>query len=142
MYCNAKKAVWFTSPLGIHVPPNVEFNNWFVQWLSLGDISVHQLFCVTLWKLWQSRNNCVFNCTKFDPAEVAYSAVLFVEEFNRANDMHAVPKVAAATSVKWQTPPIGFLKLNVDPGCFPNDKTGWGMVVRDHTGSALFASTK
>jgi len=141
MHCTAVQAVWFSSPLGIHIPSNVDLMEWMNQWLFKDDALVVQLFGITLWRLWQGRNQTVFSNVKFDPVQTALSPVVLVEEFNLANKK---PVIQPSRSVApcWNPPELGTIKINVDAGCFSEGSTGWGFIARDHLGEVLFSATR
>jgi hypothetical protein len=85
MHCNVVRAVWFASPLGIHVPENIDLKSWILTWLTCEEHFGSQVFCATLWKLWFERNQVVFKHKPFNPLEVARCAADFVADFNQSN---------------------------------------------------------
>jgi hypothetical protein len=88
----------------------------------------------------EDRNQKVFNNVDFDPLLVSQKVSALVEEFSIANlplkrsQVHVVPR--------WQPPPFGSIKVNVDAGCFEDGSTGWGFIARNAAGLALSAETK
>lgn len=48
MQCPLAALVWFSSPLGIHVPSCVDLNEWMMSWLTCEDKLATQLLCTTL----------------------------------------------------------------------------------------------
>lgn len=75
----------FSSQIGTHVPPNIDSHSWILHWLTCSNMVGSQLFCVILWKLWDARNQMVFNNIKTDPSLIAQTAHEYVSEFNLAN---------------------------------------------------------
>lgn len=140
MRCPAALAVWFSSPLGIHVPDQLDLISWMKVWLSAPDTRAQQLFCYSLWLIWSHRNQLVFNQSVFEPIVISKKAASLVEEFNSVNPPRNSPPASALT--KWIPPPSGYVKINVDAGCFSDGTTGWGMVVRNAAGLVLFAETR
>jgi ribonuclease HI len=143
MFCPVTQLLWFASPLGIHIPNDLNMLDWIQHWLSCKDHIVRQLFTYTLWKIWKGRNEVVFNKSNFSPNTIAATISDAVEEFNIANK----PQERAALSVTthtlaWEPPSLSTTKINIDAGCFPNGTTGWGMVVRNHEGAVSRAETK
>jgi hypothetical protein len=61
MNCQEIRRFWFISPLGLHVPTNVNLFQWMVQWLSNSNFMATQLFSLSLWTIWKMRNDAVFN---------------------------------------------------------------------------------
>ncbi|XP_039686075.1 uncharacterized protein [Medicago truncatula] len=131
LHCPAAKAVWFSSPLGIHIPPNSMCREWLELRLKKDDPLAVQFFGITLWRLWQGRNQLIFKNSPFDPALIAQSAVLLVEEFNLANRKAACQPISRVPT-RWCPPQTGIVKINVDAGVFTDGSTGWGFVARDH----------
>ncbi|WJX83405.1 hypothetical protein P8452_66068 [Trifolium repens] len=43
---------------------------------------------------------------------------------------------------KWSPPKLGFVKVNIDAGCFNDSYTCWGLLCRDHQGNVQAAATK
>jgi ribonuclease HI len=110
-------------------------------WLKKDDPLAVQFFGITLWRLWQGRNQLIFKNSPFDLASIAQSAVLLVEEFNLANrkaDCQPISRVPT----RWCPPQTGTVKINVDAGVFTDGSTGWGFVARDHHGAVLFSATR
>jgi len=55
------KEVWFSSPLDIRIPDlQTGINDWILEWLTCKDPYRAQIFCSTLWKVWQARNQTMF----------------------------------------------------------------------------------
>lgn len=141
MLCQATRALWFTSQLGIHVPQQTSLTNWMKQWLSCPDVEAQQIFSVTLWRTWKARNQAVFNNAPFKPMDIAAAVSDFVQEFNNANGRRRKPRKDPQT-LKWEAPDPETIKINIDAGCFENRTTGMGMNFRNHEGSVWFAATK
>jgi len=57
LHCPAAKAVWFSSPLGIHIPPNSVCREWMEHWLRKDDPLAVQVFDITLWRLCREGTN-------------------------------------------------------------------------------------
>jgi hypothetical protein len=142
MHCNAaKKAVWFASPLGIHVPENIDLKSWILTWLTCEDHFGSQVFCATLWKLWFERNQVVFKQKPFNPLEVARCAADFVADFNQSNP------VSQRTGNMQQIQALNSSEVfdciaQVDAGCFPDGYTTWGCVFKNQAGDISMATCK
>lgn len=141
MHCMAAKAIWFSSPLGIHVPSNVNFMEWMNQMLLKEDQFLVHLFGITLWRLWQGRNLVIFKSAKFDSVQTVQSAVLLVKEFNSLN-RSVVSQLSTPGVSRWIPPVLGSIKINVDVGCLSDGSTGWGFIARNHSGNVLFSGTR
>lgn len=103
MHCSTAKVVWFSSPLGIHIPPNDVCRDWMEQWLKKDDTLVVQIYGITLWRLWQGRNLLIFKNTPFGPTQIAQSVVVLIEEFNLANKKVEGQTITRVPS--WWCPP-------------------------------------
>lgn len=51
MHCQPAQLLWFTTKLGIHVPPFVSLNSWVLQRHKSPDHLATQFFCITFWKI-------------------------------------------------------------------------------------------
>jgi len=58
--CPLVQQVWFSSPLGLHIPHDVSLLSWMQSWLKRPNIYAAQLFGITLWKFWRGRNMLYF----------------------------------------------------------------------------------
>jgi len=126
--------VWFSYPLGIHIPNNVSLNTWLQNLLSKPEKLASQLFSLALWKLWEGRNQLIFKNEKFCPITNAAA------DFNSANFANPIQTVRESPASS--EPPEQFnTKVNVDAGCFSNGTTGCGLIMRNHLGIAEFAVT-
>jgi hypothetical protein len=89
----------FLKPWLHHTIVTVEINSPWKN--SAKQASVQQFFGVTMWKLWQQRNTCVFRNTIFDPVKVVSSTALFVDEYNNANLRQLYAKNSVVAQTKW-----------------------------------------
>jgi hypothetical protein len=141
MQCEIAKLVWFSSPLGIRSPSDIDVNDWLVQWLSCKDHFAAQLFCTTLWKLWSARNQCHFKHQRALPHVITAEALDFVLEFNKANSSRKRTRQQNPASV---IEPIykGFTTVQVDAGCYANGTVAMGCVIRNQTNDVILAASK
>jgi hypothetical protein len=65
MRCKLAQQTWFSSKLGLHVPPHLSLNDWMADWLLKKDHLASQLFGITMWKIWQGRNQLIFQKNSF-----------------------------------------------------------------------------
>lgn len=139
MHCQLTQLVWFSSQLSIQVPNCINLNSWLLEWLTGKDQWMGQIFCTTLWKIWNARNKLVFEKKAFEPIAVADEALEFVLEFSNLSQVIREPPPNAPI-LAWHPPKKNSLKINVDAGCFSNGFTCFGMVIRNNFGEVLFAA--
>lgn len=140
MLCPLVQQIWFASPLGLHIPHNVNLLSWLQSWLKSPNIYAAQLFDITLWRIWRGRNNCVFNKQKFCPPLIAAEIAGFTDEFAHSTISETVQGTHLAPPC-WCAPDMGSTKINIDAGCFDNGVTAWGLLERDHKGDVIYAAT-
>ncbi|XP_058778794.1 uncharacterized protein LOC131652829 [Vicia villosa] len=88
-----------------------------------------QLQCTFLWKIWNARNNCVFNGKREDPARVAFDTAEVIREFNHANpELARKKKISTADQIS--SPEVGVSIVQVDAGCYDNGTMAMGCVVK------------
>lgn len=85
MHCSVMKLSLFSSQPGTHIPNNLHYHSWLLHWLVGPEPLGAQIFVVTLWKVWQSRNQIVFKNIQPNPLHIAEAVREFVAEFNIAN---------------------------------------------------------
>ncbi|KAL6289138.1 hypothetical protein ACE6H2_006648 [Prunus campanulata] len=91
-----------------------------------------------LWNLWNERNTVVWTAKRRSPCEVVDGAVRLLHEFKGHQPTPRLPLSRA--QAKWQKPPLGVIKINVD-GAFNVHigAGGGGIVARDSTGRFVAA---
>lgn len=141
MQCEPVQLLWFTTKLGIHVPPLMNLNSWLLVWLQSQDQLATQFFCITLWKTWRATSQVVCNKGDYNPIAITSSIAEFIEDYNLANRVGGDTIVQKPVD-KWEAPDANTIKLNVDAGCFDDGNTCWGMLTKDSGGRVLFATTK
>lgn len=103
-------------------------------------------FAMTLWRLWVSRNNCLWNNVKDNSDRFAPVLELLGswENWKAANNNRMGQPHGTNQDVEtWVPPPHGHLKISVD-AAFPNEArvTGLGMCLWDSTGNVLGSRTR
>ncbi|KAF7843708.1 putative ribonuclease H protein At1g65750 family [Senna tora] len=120
---------------------NVE--NWFCMNLSenLGcfDINWHLAFGLAVWNIWKARNEFVFKSGSNGAPDLVFQIVNQVNWALNAENSVLNPRGQASRriiqKVKWEKPPIGWWKVNVDAACLPNCfAMRCGGIIRDSDG--------
>lgn len=44
--------------------------------------------------------------------------------------------------VNGNAPATADFSIYVDAGCFPNEQTGWGLIVKNHNGAVIFKACR
>jgi ribonuclease HI len=100
-----------------------------------------QLFCITLWKLWDYRNDCVFNLKTPNPIELVTKVNFYIQDLNSTNassHIYAPPQMLSENHVVR----IENYTIFVDAGCFSNGSTGWGLVAYDQPNSIYISACR
>jgi ribonuclease HI len=103
---------------------------------------------VLVWILWQIRNNKVWNDGNISAAQAGAQAEAYWQQWASINgvfqEQHQAwqQRASQSNAARWQQPPVGRLKCNVDASFFEaNDATGWGWCLRDSRGQFQLAGT-
>ncbi|XP_010266974.1 PREDICTED: uncharacterized protein LOC104604373 [Nelumbo nucifera] len=148
--CPLAKQVWFGADIAIHsdVTTDMSMADWLTNWIKLFksrftiDIDLLKVISL-LWHIWIARNTLVFNNSPWDPHIIMQRATSFTHQnflitSNHHGNFMDPARNRLIQPVHWIKPPNGYLKVNFD-GANSSQKSGVGIVVRDHTGSLIFA---
>jgi ribonuclease HI len=114
---------------------------WLLQGLTCDDTRGAQLFCVLMWKIWNARNNLIFNNKIVDPIAIAHDAMSFVNELS-SHSHNNIDTPMLDTDVASQSLPTAPNVFYVDAGCFTGDATGWGMVIYNQSGHVVLSACR
>ena len=147
--CTFARLVWAISPLPS--PPGGEWaeslyqNMYHVLSVNISqrlENDAHALIPWILWRLWKNRNDLVFKGTEFSAQQVILKAKEDVEEWKNRKEPPTQAlslNCAGARTVKWQPPPLGWVKCNSDGTWIKEDpKSGVSWVLRNHEGRMLW----
>nr|GMD10769.1 uncharacterized protein LOC109155154 [Ipomoea batatas] len=138
IHCDVAKSCWSKINLSPSAP-NCRFLEWLELNMELLQVKDLCLLLTTCWKIWQVRNCKVWNNRTAQTGKILEDAACYLEAWTSIHTKEAILH-EPHPCVKWQRPPSGFLKLNVDAA---NDQhahaTGLGMILRDSTGSFVGA---
>ncbi|XP_062005841.1 uncharacterized protein LOC133723022 [Rosa rugosa] len=103
----------------------------------LGNVQL-DLFFIALWSMWIERNKIVWNGGSCQPMHMIQWCMRSLEEFQKYHPKATNKKKRQVT--KWQCPPRGRLKINID-GAYKADTNvgGIGVIVRDDLGIGIAA---
>lgn len=137
--CPRAMRIWFGSPLGLRnfTLPNSPIKDCWQLLISPFSSMVHgklliQLSAFLLWSTWKCRNLLQFQKQQ-DCTLVISSALLSLEDFNRAEQVFQVASPPTPVSDQWQPPHPGKLKINFNVAA--DKRRGKGavaFVVRNH----------
>ncbi|KAF5469518.1 hypothetical protein F2P56_013583 [Juglans regia] len=95
---------------------------------------------LSAWGLWNRRNKLMFENKKVSPEQAIDHALSMYQEHLSASYEH---KRGLLPQCRWQPPPAGVLKLNIDGATFHEQcRSGVGMVLRDERGKVLLTASK
>ncbi|MBA0738453.1 hypothetical protein Gogos_011802 [Gossypium gossypioides] len=113
---------------------------YYVDWLEdvmrILDRKVVEDFITMLWNSWNNHNNFVYY-GKEDEARVVWNrARTFCHDFWIHNLVNKPVLPLTPIVKKWEKPPCGSVKINVDATVL-NNKIGFGVIIRDSDGFVL-----
>ncbi|XP_040364504.1 uncharacterized protein LOC121050032 [Rosa chinensis] len=135
--CSVIACCWLYSPLGLRAH-NLDANNmkdWIlgvIEKLSKQQVGV---FFMQLWAIWTERNKLAWNGGEFNPMHAVTWPLKLLHDYQSCHPLKAHNKRGKGNVAKWEFPPRGRLKVNVD-GAFMSDtgSGGVGVIVRDDYG--------
>ncbi|TXG67416.1 hypothetical protein EZV62_008691 [Acer yangbiense] len=97
--------------------------------------------CVLWWRIWHRRNLFIHKKVLMPGSDVVEWANTFTSDFYSANACVDGQRVLArGSSIRWQVPLIGYVKINTDAALNCKDKvSSFGVVIRDSAGRVLVA---
>ena len=130
--CTKARAVWSRVGIGSDMRMDSQDHKAWVKLIANAPNNV--TLCATLWWVWRARNSELI-ANKILSVDMIVRAILGKVEAFRTNFFHdeMVPK--SPRWVRWEWPPEGVMKLNVD-GCSRGNPglAGFGGLVRDDGG--------
>ncbi|MFQ6634232.1 hypothetical protein Gotur_010241, partial [Gossypium turneri] len=113
--------------------------DWIEDAMRLLDKKAMANFITTLWNSWNNRNNYIFRGKK-EASWIMWERAKTLSQDFRIHNMVNKPMLPLTTVLKkWVKPLSGFVKINFNATVF-NDKTGFGVIVRDSDGFVLGGS--
>ncbi|XP_062028342.1 uncharacterized protein LOC133744218 [Rosa rugosa] len=141
--CGALSGFWMCGPLKLVTMEQSGscMRDWiFDQIEGMAEEQVNYFF-MALWTVWTERNNLVWNDGACRPLWMIQWCSRQLEEYQRVNCKAG--KQGKRPLTKWQNPPSGRLKININGAFRVNDGCGGiGVVVRDHEGRGIAAMAR
>ena len=145
--CSSAMEVWSVGPRSFQKKHSMGFTKFshlvedVLDHCEQGDIS---MFVAIARRLWNRRNDMVFNGIVLHPTAIVQHSVAAIEEFAQVNESGAIATVLPQTLVSnWCAPDTGWLKMNWDASLVKDkDWMGEGMVLRDEKGVVIAAYSK
>lgn len=135
MYCEALLCFWSALPTGKLPSPHISSSlfDWVVEVVRCLSSQQVEIFLAGLWVIWSERNNVVWRGGNYNPFFMAAWVLQHIEEYQRCHPRAL--KTARRLRSRWECPPSGRLKINVD-GSYrvAMGMGGIGVVVRDEFG--------
>ena len=109
--------------------------------IAAGTSTDSETFFVAAWAIWYNRNQIVFEYTCQLPYQIWNFAMDYLKDVHgnrRSQLLHRTVE-----SGKWETPPRGAFKINVDGATSEQGRnSGVGVVIRDFRGKVIAACSK
>ncbi|XP_057444484.1 uncharacterized protein LOC130736705 [Lotus japonicus] len=135
MSCEWTRLTWFNSSLALRTGEvSEDVGCWILSLHKLLPKDDFDLLVMTLWSIWKTRNDCLFNKAKPDGPKTLLIAQELRAEWLSCQDPKG-SKDQAQPQPCWKAPPTGTLKVNMDVGWSGCKGTGFGLVIRDEKGS-------
>ncbi|KAF7814806.1 putative ribonuclease h protein [Senna tora] len=101
------------------------------------------LFIYIIQQIWLCRNNLIFNARDFNVSFCFKSALSKAAEYSHLTGINGVVLLKEPVFIKWQPPPHGWWKVNIDGSCLnsSNDIVAGG-VIRDQYGNRILDFAK
>nr|GMC90173.1 uncharacterized protein LOC109155154 [Ipomoea batatas] len=144
IYCDVARECW-RNLTSISLDPNLEMAEWLGKNLdSMETVSIC-LLLTTCWKLWQIRNNKLWNNLSFQRNTIFAEAAAYLDAWNLVQ-RKVVKPCTQSHPHRWIKPPPDHMKLNVDAANdLHRNTSGLGFILRnsdDHFMAALELNLK
>ncbi|XP_062017671.1 uncharacterized protein LOC133734024 [Rosa rugosa] len=138
--CDSVETFWVEGPLKLRPKDHAAINlhAWIYGMIDVLHGEQLCMFFMALWSLWNERNKIIWQGGHFNPMFAAQWAVNYLVEFQQVRYKPTVKMKRSVT--KWECPPRGRLKINID-GAFRgvDGSGGIGVVVRTAEGVGIAA---
>lgn len=133
--CKSMRSFWNSSAASVnpHDHPSLTLTEW-ISWVTESQPPEQiALFFMNLWTIWGERNKIIWEGGSFNPTFMASRSSELLHEYQKYHPLKLKTKTRPVS--KWEFPPRGRLKMNID-GSFRADMEvgGIGIVIRDDRG--------
>ncbi|KAI5417946.1 hypothetical protein KIW84_042542 [Lathyrus oleraceus] len=133
----SKQGVFFSSPLGVRVPASCDVLDWISNSVLNKESVVGQTVMTVMWKIWQARNNVVFNSASPDTRAVAQEIWESTEEadvmYGRCSSKDLLIGNGKHVTNSWI--------VQSDAGCFSDGIFSLGCVIKDLIANIFLAAS-
>ncbi|XP_061999251.1 uncharacterized protein LOC133716573 [Rosa rugosa] len=135
-----EKSGWKMNPLHLkaksHAAPTLK--EWIIDLVDVLCADQIDFLFMALWSIWTERNKLIWERGTFQPMHMISWCVNSLTEFQKYHPKATRKKKRPLT--KWECPPLGRLKINIDNAFrVENGAGGIGVVIRDELGIGLAA---
>ena len=116
----------------------LDFVDIAMGFMAAGTLQDLELFFVTSWSLWCSRNLKVFEADFQTPDQVWSFARRLIQDYKEASNLCNCG--TASVVPKWRAPPVGMYKINVDGATSEDGRPlSIGVIIRDSRSETILA---
>ncbi|CAL1361264.1 unnamed protein product [Linum trigynum] len=112
---------------------------WVQQVFEDFEESMVEDWCSLLWYFWNERNAHYFNGVKLDEMEIVPRPDMVLQDYQQ-HQRRGEAVESESSTVAWQKPAAGVVKISTDAGVFPNGGVALGAVGREQEMKFIFAA--
>lgn len=149
--CDRVKPVWVKTHIWQVMEPLLmeckSFSSLFFRLCTvvLVQATTLNVFVMNLWSVWKSRKEQLWNHKEEGPDHILHRATTVFQDWDSSRQIFGHITAVAddnPSEIIWRKPPQGYVKCNVDAAFFKEEnKTGFGLYLRDDNGSFLLAKS-
>lgn len=139
--CQYAKECWQKANLSYDMQEVEAASLWLLEKLSMSNTVETESITAVLWVIWFARNQKVWDHKSISPTSVMEISNKMISDWQEASKQKRLricpPPIIKpqASTIKWNPPPSGKLKLNIDASVFDGESSfKLGLVIRDEYG--------
>ena len=143
--CSFAAQCWSAANLDLVDVYLENFNNWLLSMFRSGDVSSSEKICMVLWTIWTQRNSQLWSNKHQQTCYSVRHALDFLRDFQNAGCLSDFVQSdhSGVSRKKWCSPPVGFVKANIDSAINLQSSTvSFGMVIRNSAGLFLLGRSQ